>query len=79
MGFKPLFLLPLAVIECGLAFGCMAAILGGSFYPMAALCFCLAIVLTLAPQIGPLAFGIAFAVGLLIPGWKFARGQGSAP
>jgi|GEM_PF-2517572 len=42
MGFEPLHLLPVAVLECGLAFGCMAAILGGAFYPMAALCFGLA-------------------------------------
>ncbi len=73
MGFDPLFLLPLAMVECGMSFGCMAAILGGSFYPMAAFCFALAIVLTLAPQIGPLAFGMAFFVGLFIPGLRFSR------
>ena len=72
MGFEPLQLLPVAVLECALAFGCMAAILGGSFYPMAVLCFVLSILLTLVPQIGPIAFGSAFALGLLIPGLKFS-------
>ena len=75
MGFEPLYLLPLAVLECGMAFGCMAAILGGSFYPMSALCFGLSILLTLAPQIGPIAFGAAFGAGLFIPGWKFSTGD----
>ena len=65
----------LKVTDFGLAFGCMAAILGGSFYPMAALCFGLAVVLTLAPQIGPVAFGTAFAIGLSIPGLKFSRAE----
>jgi len=73
MGFNPLHLLPVAILECGFAFGCMAAILGGSFYPMAGLCFALSLLLTLIPQIGPIAFGVAFAIGLAIPGWKFAR------
>jgi serine/threonine-protein kinase len=73
MGFAPLMLLPLAVVECGLAFGCMAAILGGSFYPMAFLCLVLSVVMTLKPEFGPLAFGLTFAVGLFMPGWKFSR------
>lgn len=72
MDFQPLHLLPLAVLECGMAFGCMAAILGGSFYPMAAMCFGLSILMTLVPSIGPVAFGAAFALGLLIPGWRFS-------
>jgi len=73
MGFDPLHLLPVAILECGFAFGCMAAILGGSFFPMAGLCFALSLLLTLMPQIGPVAFGLAFAIGLAIPGWKFSR------
>jgi hypothetical protein len=66
------------VLECGFAFGCMAAILGGSFYGMALACAVLALVMAHEPRVGPVAFGVAFAVGLFLPGWRYAR-QPKAP
>ena len=67
MGMEVWQLLPLVVLECGLSFGCMAAILGGSFYVMAFVCALLSLLLAVAPDVGPLIFGVAFAVGLLRP------------
>jgi hypothetical protein len=71
MGLMPLF--PLAVAECALAFGAMAAILGGSFYALAAACALAAPVLVVLPEVGPALFGTVFAVGLFVPGWKYSR------
>jgi hypothetical protein len=77
MGLEVTRLLPLVVLECGLACGCMAAILGGSFYVLAAACAALSVVLAAAPGVGPLIFGVVFAVGLFVPGWKYARRPGA--
>jgi serine/threonine-protein kinase len=73
MGLEVTQLLPLVVLECGMAAGCMAAILGGTFYPLAAACAALAVILAVAPSVGPAVFGAVFAVGLFIPGWKYSR------
>jgi hypothetical protein len=73
MGLEVTQLLPLVVLECGMAAGCMAAILGGSFYVMAAACAALAVVLAVAPSVGPAVFGAVFAVSLFVPGWKYSR------
>ncbi len=73
MGMGVLRLLPVVVLECGVAFGCMAAILGGSFYPMALACTLLSLVLAVFPDVGPAAFGATFAIGLLVPGLRYAR------
>jgi hypothetical protein len=73
MGMEVWKLLPLVVLECGFAFGCMAALLGGSFYGMALACAALALVMAKEPRVGPIAFGTAFAIGLFIPGWRYAR------
>jgi serine/threonine-protein kinase len=78
MGLEVTQLLPLVVLECGMAAGCMAAILGGSFYPMAAACAVLGVVLAVAPRVGPAVFGVVFAVCLAIPGWKHSRRRGAA-
>src|SRR5262249_52973706 len=72
MGMEVWKLLPLVVLECGLSFGCMAAILGGSFYVMAIDCALLSLLLAVDTDVGPLIFGVAFAVGLSIPGWKYS-------
>ena len=66
-------LLPVLVLECGLAFGCMAVILGGSFYVMALLCALLSVVLVMWPNAGPAVFGAVFGIGLFVPGWKHSR------
>ena len=70
-------LLPLVILECGLSFGCMAAILGGTFYVMAVVCALLSLLVAVAPDVGPLIFGIAFAVGLSIPGRRYSRHGGT--
>jgi hypothetical protein len=75
MKLEALQLLPLAVLECGLAFGCMAAILGGAFYPTAAACVVVAVIMTVFPAVGPLLFGVFLAVGLLIPAAKYMRSE----
>ncbi|HVC93524.1 MAG TPA: serine/threonine-protein kinase [Pirellulales bacterium] len=75
MGLETLRLLPIAMLLCALAFGCTAVILGGEFYLMSAICTVLALVSTQYPDIAPLAFGAALAIGLLIPGLKYSRGS----
>jgi serine/threonine-protein kinase len=79
MGMGVLRLLPVVVLECAVAFGCMAAILGGSFYPMALACALLSLVLAVFPEVGPAAFGVTFAVGLLVPGLRYARSADKRP
>src|SRR5271166_1604543 len=73
MGLEVTQLLPLVVLQCGLAAGCMAAILGGSFYVLAAACAALALVLAVEPNFGPAIFGVVFGIGLFVPGWRFSR------
>jgi hypothetical protein len=77
MGLPTLQVLPVVVLECGLGFGCMAAILGGSFHGMALACLLCAFMLALVPGLGPAAFGVVFGVGLMIPAWKY-RHPGAA-
>jgi predicted Ser/Thr protein kinase len=66
-------LLPVLVLECGLAFGCMSAILGGSFYSMTLACGALSLLLAFFPRVGALVFGVVFFVGLFVPGWRYSR------
>jgi serine/threonine-protein kinase len=73
MGLETLRLLPIAMLECALAFGCMAVILGGEFYLLSAICAASALVLTQYPQIAPLAFCTALAIGPMIPEWEHSR------
>jgi serine/threonine-protein kinase len=65
--------LPVVVLECGLGFGCMAAILGGSFHGLGLACLLSAFMLALVPDLGPAGFGVVFAVGLMIPAWKYRK------
>ena len=51
----------------------MAAILGGSFYAMALVRALLSLLLAVAPDVGPVIFGVAFAAGLSVPGSKYSR------
>ena len=73
MGLPILQVLPVVVLECGLGFGCMAAILGGSFHGLGIACLLSAFVLSLAPGLGPASFGVVFAAGLMIPAWKYRK------
>jgi serine/threonine-protein kinase len=63
--------LPVVVLECGIGFGCMAAILGGSFRGLSLACLLSAFVLVLAPGVGPAVFGVVFAVALMILARKY--------
>jgi serine/threonine-protein kinase len=73
MGLEVTHLLPFVVLECGVAAGCMATILGGTFYVLAFLCALLSLLMAVAPNVGPLVFGVAFAVGLFVPAWQYSR------
>ena len=73
MGFGALKLMPIAVLECALAFGCMALLLGGSFYVITVSCAALALLLAKWPEHGPLLFGLVVLVGLLVPGLRYSR------
>jgi serine/threonine-protein kinase len=66
-------LLPVLVLECGLAFGCMAIILGGSFYGMALSCSLLSVLLAFSPPVGTIVFAAVFALALFLTGWKYSR------
>jgi serine/threonine-protein kinase len=65
--------MPLALLEFGIGFGCTAAILGGSFYPLAFTCALLAMAMAVEPKLPPLAAGVLLAVGMFAPGWRFWR------
>jgi predicted Ser/Thr protein kinase len=74
-------LLPVLVLECGLAFGCMAIILGGSFYGMALWCGLVSLLLPFYPRVGTVVFALVFAPTLFLTGWKYSRAatKGRAP
>jgi hypothetical protein len=65
--------LPLVVLQAGVGIGCIAVILGGSFYALAAACVASSVLLAVWPDTGPAVFGVVFAVGLFIPGWRYAH------
>jgi serine/threonine-protein kinase len=66
-------LLPVLVLELGLAFGCMAIVLGGSFYSMALSCGLLSVLLTFYPRVGTVVFALVFAPTLFLTGWKYSN------
>jgi hypothetical protein len=76
MGFRPYHLAPLAMLQVTVALGAMAAILGGTFYWVAALSMIGAVVMALYPGLGPLVAGVVYGVGLFIPGWRYSRRRG---
>ena len=68
-----LAVLPPALLQLGIGFGCTAAILGGSFYPLAGTCALLAVAMTLEPGLPPWGIGVLLAAGLFAPGLRFRR------
>ena len=64
---------PILVLELAVAMGCIAAILGGSFYVMAAACVFTAVLEALWPQAGPLISGVFCSPALFWVGWKYSR------
>jgi hypothetical protein len=73
VGLEVTSLLPVLALECGLAFGCMAIILGGSFYTMAVACGLLSVLLTFYPRVGTIVFAAVFAPALFLTGWKYSK------
>ena len=74
LGLEPMHLLPLVALQAGLAFGAMASILGGSFYPLAAACAMVSVIMVALPEYGSLIGGLLLGAGLMIPGWKYSLG-----
>ena len=64
---------PILVLELGVATGCQAALLGGSFYVMAAACLVTAVLEALWPEAGPLISGVICSPALFWIGWKYSR------
>jgi len=64
---------PMILLQLGIGFGCTAAILGGSFYVMALMCWLLALFHVVYPETNPALSGLVFGVGLLVPGLRYSR------
>ncbi len=79
LGLPSFTLLPVAVLQCGIAFGCMAAILGGEFYLPAVVLAALSLVLVKVPAFTPILFGATFAISLFVPAWRYERRQREIP
>jgi serine/threonine-protein kinase len=75
LGIPWMSLLPVVVLQCAVAIGCISVILGGTFRLLAVAVAAMTPVLVLAPAVGPLLFGTVFGVALYSIGRRFARGQ----
>jgi hypothetical protein len=51
----------------------MAAILGGSFYPVGVACYAIALLMPASPAFGTAISGVLIATGLLVPAIKYKR------
>jgi len=65
-------LLPILITEAAVAFMAMAAILGGSFYLMAAACLATAILEAFWPEVGPIISAVIGSPALFWLGWKYS-------
>jgi len=72
------YLLPILVLEAAVAFGCMATILGGSFWVMAAACLATAVLEAVWLNGGPLISAAVSSPALFWLGWKYRRRAPSA-
>jgi len=66
-------LFPILVLEAAIAFGCMATILGGSFYVMAAASLATAVLEAIWPEAGPVISAAVCSPALFWLGWKYWR------
>lgn len=60
-------LMPFVILQSGIVFGCMATLMGGSFYTIAIFHGLAAILVEFFPIVGPGVFGSVFAYGLISP------------
>jgi predicted Ser/Thr protein kinase len=77
-GTPPVQALASATLLMALAIGCIAVVLRGSFWLLAALCAAASVVVAVAPSVGPLAFGTAFGIGQFVPAWKHTHSPPAA-
>jgi hypothetical protein len=75
LGIPWMNLLPVVVLQCAVAIGCISVILGGTFRLLAVVVAVMTFVLVLIPGVGPLLFGTVFGIALYSIGRKFARGR----
>jgi eukaryotic-like serine/threonine-protein kinase len=61
---------PILVLELGVVTGCIAVLLGGSFYVITAACFTTAVLEALWPEAGPIISGVICCPALFWLGWK---------
>ncbi len=66
-------LVPILILQLGVVTACMAALLGGSFYVMAAACLVTAALEAYSPEVGALISGIGCSPALFWVGWKHSR------
>jgi len=69
----PWRMFPVIILEIGLGCACTGALLGGSFYLLALVCAILALLTAIEPQLNPMMFGLALAIGLFLPGWRYSK------
>jgi hypothetical protein len=69
------WLIPVTLLTVGIGLGCTAVLLGGSFYPLTLCCAVSAVVMAAKPDLSPVIGGTVFALGLLVPGWRYSRLQ----
>jgi serine/threonine-protein kinase len=73
MGLQLTRVLPFVALEFGLAFGCMALMLGGEFYVTAVLCGLLALALVRLSEAAAVLIGTTIGVGLFVPAWRYSQ------
>jgi serine/threonine-protein kinase len=67
------YLMPILVLEAGIAFGSLATIFGGSFYVMSLACLATAAIEAAWPEAGPLISAAVCSPALFALGWKYRR------
>jgi serine/threonine-protein kinase len=72
---EPMQVLPLWLLLLSMTTGAAAIILRGTFYLLAVLCALSAVVIAVAPVVGPVVFGTAYVIGVFVPAWKNTRSK----
>jgi serine/threonine-protein kinase len=72
----PMRALALWLLLMTLSAGAGAVVLGGTFYVLTGLCAAAAVVIAVAPSVGPIVFGTAYAVGMVAAAWSHTGARG---